>query len=312
MNVALFFWDRLPAPTYGGTQRMVVYLARGLAAAGHQVTLVAGEGSRMPEATVVPVDLAIARTTEFDIRRHLPGGLDVLLSFAPLRTPPDLPWVRCLPGNWKPGTTGPPNTLFLSEDHARRHGGRAFVYNGIDPADFHFRPTKDAYDLFLGRLHSIKGYRWAIRGAKRTKRKLLLAGGWRPSLSRYVRYVGKVGGERKAALLAGAGCLWMPALWDEPFGITLIEAMVSGTPVLGTRRGSLPEVVSPDVGALGDTVDELVALRPRLAAVDPEACRARVERYFTHHRMAEGYLRMFRHFLAEGVLPPGERAEGAS
>jgi glycosyltransferase involved in cell wall biosynthesis len=311
MNVALFFWDRLPALTYGGTQRLVVYLARGLAAAGHQVTLIAGQGSRMPEATVVPVDLAIARASEFDIHRHLPGGLDILLSFVPLRTPPDLPWVRCLPGNWKPGTTGPPNTLFLSEDHARRHGGRAFVYCGIDPADFHFRPAKDAYDLFLGRLHSIKGYRWAIEGAKRTKRKLLLAGGWRPSLSRYVRYVGKVGGERKAALLAGAGCLWMPALWDEPFGITLIEAMVSGTPVLGTRRGSLPEVISRDVGALGDTVDELVALRPTLAAIDPEACRARVERYFTHHRMAEGYLRMFRHFLSEGVLPPGEHTEGA-
>ena len=55
----------------------------------------------------------------------------------------------------------------------------------------------------------------------------------------------------------------MPALWDEPFGITLIEAMVSGTPVLGTRRGSLPEIVSPEVGALGDTLEELVELPAR-------------------------------------------------
>jgi hypothetical protein len=53
-------------------------------------------------------------------------------------------------------------------------------------------------------------------------------------------------------------------------------------------------------------------LRPRLAAVDPEACRARVERYFTHHRMAEGYLGMFRHFLAEGVLPAGRRTDAAA
>ncbi len=104
----------------------------------------------------------------------------------------------------------------------------------------------------------------------------------------------------------------MPALWDEPFGITLIEAMVSGTPILGTRRGSLPEIVSPAVGALGDSVDELVALRPGLAGTDPDACRARVERYFTHHRMAEGYVRMFRHFLSHGVLPPGERASAAA
>jgi glycosyltransferase involved in cell wall biosynthesis len=308
MNVAIFFWDRLPAPTYGGTQRMVLYLTRGLAAAGHRVTLVAGEGSKVPEATVVPVDLEHARSAEFDIRRHLPGGLDILLTYTPLATEPGLPWIRGLPGNWKPGRTGPPNMLYLSEDHARRHGGSAFVYNGIDPADFQYRPAKGDYDLFLGRLHGIKGYRWAIEGAKRTRRKLLLAGGWRPSLSRYVKYVGKVGGERKAGLLAGARCLWMPALWDEPFGITLIEAMVSGTPVLGTRRGSLPEIVTGEVGALGDSIEELVALRPTLERIDPAACRDRVLRYFTHHTMAEGYLRMFRHFLAHGSLPAGERA----
>jgi glycosyltransferase involved in cell wall biosynthesis len=121
-----------------------------------------------------------------------------------------------------------------------------------------------------------------------------------------VKYVGSVGGTRKAELLAGAGALWMPALWDEPFGITLIEAMVSGTPVLGTRRGSLPEIVSPEVGALGDTLDELVELRARLDAMAPEACRAHVERHFTHHVMAEGYLRMFQAYLATGVLPEGE------
>ncbi|HEX6106159.1 MAG TPA: glycosyltransferase [Gemmatimonadales bacterium] len=308
MHIALFFWDRLPAREYGGTQRMVLYLARGLAAAGHQVSLVAGHGSRVPEATLVPVDLKAARRPEFDIRALLPAGLDLLLTFAPLRTPPDLPWIRTLPGNWKPGITAPPNVLFLSEDHARRHGSRAWVYNGIDPADFHFRREKDDYDLFLGRLHSIKGYRWAIEGAKHTRRRLLLAGGWRPSLSRWVRYVGKVGGERKAALLAGARVLWMPALWDEPFGITLIEALVSGTPVLGTHRGALPEVISPEVGALGDSVEELIALRPTLERIDPDACRARVDQHFTHHVMAEGYLRMFRQYLASGELAEGVRA----
>jgi glycosyltransferase involved in cell wall biosynthesis len=307
MHIALFFWDRLPVPEYGGTQRIVVYLARGLAAAGHRVTLIAGPGSEVPGATLVPVDLTLARTPAFDIRPLLPAGLDLLLACVPLRTPPEVPWIRRLAGNWKPGTTGAPNTLYLSENHARRHGGHAWVYNGIDPADFVFRPRKDDYDLFLGRLHGVKGYRWAIEGAKRTRRRLLLAGGWRPSLSRWVRYVGEVGGDRKAALLAGARVLWMPALWDEPFGITLIEALVSGTPVLGTRRGSLPEVISPEVGALGDTVEELVALRPALDRIDPAACRARVERWFTHHVMAEGYLRVFRHYLATGMLPQGER-----
>jgi glycosyltransferase involved in cell wall biosynthesis len=309
MHIALFFWDRLPVLEYGGTQRIVVYLARGLAEAGHRVTLVAGHGSVVPEATLVPVDLKHARTPAFDIRPLLPRGLDVVLACAPLRIPPDVPWIRHLPGNWKPGTTGAPNTLYLSRNHAQRHGGHAWVYNGIDPADFRFRREKDDYDLFIGRLHSVKGYRWAMAGAKHLRRRLLVAGGWRPSFSRWIRYVGKVGGERKVELLAGARALWMPALWDEPFGLTLIEAMVSGTPVLGTRRGSLPEVITPDVGALGDSVEELMALRASLDRIDPDACRARVERHFTHRVMAEEYVRMFRGFLTTGVLPEGRLTE---
>ena len=151
----------------------------------------------------------------------------------------------------------------------------------------------------------MKGYRWAAAGAKRLRRRILIAGGWRPSLSRYVRYVGRVGGSRKSELLAGARAFWMPALWDEPFGITLIEALVSGTPVLGTRRGALPEIVSPEVGALGDTLDELVERRPALDADRAGGVPAWVERHFTHHVMAEEYLRMFRDYLATGELPPG-------
>ncbi|HEX2217988.1 MAG TPA: glycosyltransferase, partial [Gemmatimonadales bacterium] len=169
MHIALFFWDRLPVPEYGGTQRMVVALARGLAAAGHRVTLVAGHGSSVPEATLVPVSIVEARKPTFDIRLLLPRGLDIVLACAPLRIPPDVPWIRRLAGNWKPGTTGAPNTLYLSRNHAQRHGGAAFVYNGVDPADYRFRRHKDDYDLFLGRLHGVKGYRWAAAGAKRLR-----------------------------------------------------------------------------------------------------------------------------------------------
>jgi glycosyltransferase involved in cell wall biosynthesis len=100
----------------------------------------------------------------------------------------------------------------------------------------------------------------------------------------------------------------MPALWDEPFGLTLVEAMLSGTPVLGTRRGALPEVVSPDVGALGDTLDELVVLRSSVEQCDPYACRRRAEHWFSHTTMAEEYVRMYRHYLTATQLPEGRRA----
>jgi glycosyltransferase involved in cell wall biosynthesis len=302
MHVAMFARYRLPVTGYGGTQRIAVYLARGLAAAGHRVTLLSYPGSRVPEATIVEVP----RDPSIDLRPWLPGSADILLAFAPVATAPEVPWIRSLHGNRPPGSRSAPNTLYLSRDHAARHGSTAFVYNGIDPAEFRFNPAKADYDFFLGRLHRVKGYRWAIEGARRAGRRIVVAGGWRPSLRRSVRYVGGVGGARRADLLSDAACLWMPALWDEPFGLTLIEAMASGTPVLGTRRGALPEIVGSTVGRLGDTLDELVSLRPALDTVDPADCRAWVEQYFTHHVMAEEYVRMFRAYIATGVLPPGK------
>jgi glycosyltransferase involved in cell wall biosynthesis len=305
MHVALYIRDRLPVPKYGGTQRIALYLARGLAAAGHRVSLLAHPGSVVPEARVVSVPRTGAKDPPADIRPWLAEGVEILLAFAPLGADPGVPWIRSLHGNRRPGVVGLPNTLYLSRDHATRHGAEAFVYNGIDLAEFRFQPAKSDYDLFLGRLHRIKGYDWAIAGTRRTGRRLVVAGGWRPSLRPGLRYVGEVGGERKTELLAGAACLWMPARWDEPFGLTLVEAMASGTPVLGTRRGALPEIVAPSVGALGDTLEELVALRPEVDRIDPAACRAWAERHFSHQVMAGEYVRMFLAFLATGRLPPG-------
>jgi glycosyltransferase involved in cell wall biosynthesis len=118
-----------------------------------------------------------------------------------------------------------------------------------------------------------------------------------------------VDGARKAKLLAGAECLWMPALWDEPFGLTLVEAMMSGTPVLGTKRGALPEVVCPNGGLLGDTLDELVQLRDHIEWMDPEECRKRAETCFNHLRMAEQYIRMYWEYLTTSRLPRGQGTE---
>lgn len=104
----------------------------------------------------------------------------------------------------------------------------------------------------------------------------------------------------------------MPAQWEEPFGLTLIEALASGTPVVGTRRGALPEVVDPATGELGDTLDELVALVPAVERPAPDGCRARVEQWFTHRAMAESYLRLYAACAASRPLPPGLGQGGAA
>ncbi len=304
MHIAIYFHGRVPVRGYGGTQRVIVWLARGLLELGHRVTLLAAPGSLLQGATVLPVDPP--GSPGFNLDARLPSGVDLLHSHAPLAVPPRCAHVITLHGNLRSGTTAPRNTIFLSADHARRYGRSAYVHNGVDPSDYSFRADKSDYDLFLGRLHAVKGYRWAIAGARAAQRPLVLAGGWRPTLRRGVRYVGTVGGERKAAWLAGARCLWMPAQWEEPFGLTTIEALVSGTPVLGTRRGALPEIVTPGVGALGDSLESLIELRPSLDRVDPYACRKHIERSFTHLTMAAAYVRMYRHYLATGTLPEGK------
>jgi glycosyltransferase involved in cell wall biosynthesis len=311
MRVALFTHSRVPADKYGGTERVVVWLARGLAELGHEVFLLAARGSRLPEARVIPLSSRETRRPDFDINRHLPPGIDILHDHGVLAVPAACPSVTTLHGNRKPGSVVSPTTICLSADHAARHGTAAFVYNGLDPADYRFAAVKDRYDLFLGRLHAAKGYQWAIAGARRAGRDLIVAGGWRPSFRPSLRFAGSVGGERKALLLAGARCLWMPALWNEPFGLTLIEALASGTPVLGTRRGALPEIITPAVGALGDTLDELVELRATVDRLDPETCRTLVEARFSHLVMAREYLRMYHAFLATGHLPPGRRYDKA-
>lgn len=308
MHVVVASHQPVPAKGYGGPQRVVMALVRGLAALGHRVTLLAPPNTRVSEATVVAVPpRKLAEPAS--LAAYVPRDAEIVHAHFPLRTAPgSLPFVQTIHRNLKPGSAPYPNSIFLSRDHARRHQSDVFVYNGLDPADYIFRrfPRRASqYDLFLGKLHSTKGYHWAVEAAKRTGHRLIVAGGWRPSFTGSIKFVGEVDGSVKAALLARARCLWNPAEWDEPFGLVTIEALLSGTPVLGTHRGALPELITPEVGALCDTVDEMIAAAESIHTRSPEACRAYAERQFTHLTMAEGYLGVYRRVLATGALAPG-------
>jgi glycosyltransferase involved in cell wall biosynthesis len=305
MHIVQFHHVRLPVPKYGGAERIVVWLSQGLVELGHPVTLLAPKGSHVAGVRVVEVSPQDVLTPEFDLHRYVGEHVDIMHYHCPVRHPPRVPFVWTLHGNMGDGERSDARTICVSQDHARRHGTAAFVRNGVRLDEYEFRDAKDDYDLFLARLHSAKGWRLAVAAAKRSRVRLVLAGGWRPSVSRFVKFVGEVGGARKRELLAGARCLWMPVRWDDPCPVNVLEALASGTPIIASPHGSLPELVSPDTGGLGETLDELVALRGRLEQWDPRACRARAERYFTHRVMAEQYLRMYRALLETGTLPPG-------
>ncbi len=308
MHIAVASQQPLPAKGYGGPQRVVVALVRGLAALGARVTLLAPPGTRVPEASVIAVPPR-KLTDGAALAAYIPRDADLLHMHFPLSRPPaGPPMVKTVHRNLKRGEAASPNSIFLSRDHARRHNSEVFVYNGLDPADYVFRrfPRRPSqYDLFLGNLHSAKGYHWAVEAAKHSGHRLIVAGGWRPSFTGSIKFVGEVDGTTKAALLARARCLWNPAQWDEPFGLVTIEALLSGTPVLGTRRGALPELIAPEVGALCDTMEEMIAAAEGIEKREPEACRAHALQFFTHVVMAGEYLRMYRHLLETGALPAG-------
>lgn len=311
MHVVVASHQPLPAKGYGGPQRVVVALVRALAALGHRITLLAPPGSRVPEAKVVAVP-ARSFTDNVGLAPYIPHDADILHTHFPLhRLPTTVAFVQTVHRNLTPGSQPQPNSIFLSRDHARRHESEVWVYNGLDPAEYVFRrfPRRASqYDLFLGKLHRAKGYHWAMEAVQRTGHRLIVAGGWRPSFSASIKYVGEVDGSTKAALLARARCLWNPAEWDEPFGLVTIEAFFAGTPVLGTRRGALPELITPEVGALCDTMDEMISAAETIHNRSPDACRARAERHFTHMVMAEEYVRLYRHVIATGAVPPGRLA----
>lgn len=307
MHVVQFQHTRVPVAKYGGAERIVVWLAQALVELGHEVTLLAGHGSRVPGVRVVEVAADEVRQPGFDVHRYVDRPVDVMHYHELVKHPPNVPFVATLHGNLGAGGVAPPYVICVSENHARRYGTETYVYNGVRLDEYEFRERKADFDLFLARLHSVKGWRVAVQAAKTARFRLVVAGGWRPSFSRWVRFEGKVGGDRKRELLAAARCLWMPVQWDEPFGLNVVEALASGTPVIATPRGALPELLGAEGegGGMGTTLEELLALRSRLAEFDPHACRRRAERYFTHLRMARDYVRMYEHLLAHGRLPAG-------
>jgi glycosyltransferase involved in cell wall biosynthesis len=306
MHIVQFQHTRVPVEKYGGAQRIVVWLSQALVELGHDVTLLAGPGSSVPGVRVVEVAADEVRRPGFDVHRYVSGPVDVMHYHGLVEHPPNVPYVATLHGNLGPGGVAPPYVICVSENHARRHGTKSYVYNGVRLDEYEFRAQKSDFDLFLARLHSIKGWRVAVKAAKQERFRLVIAGGWRPTLSRWLKFVGEVGGEQKRELLANARCLWMPVRWEDPCPVNVIEALASGTPVIATPRGSLPDLVGPDGGAIGATFEDLIAIRRRLADFDPHACRRRAERCFTHLRMARDYVRMYEGLLRNGELPVGQ------
>ncbi len=200
------------------------------------------------------------------------------------------------------------------------------IANGIDVERFPFMPEKRGYLLWVGRICEEKGTHLAIEVAAQTGLPLIIVGQIYPFSyhERYyesfvrphlngrgarVRFVDTPTFEQKRDLLRNARALLVPSLCEETSSLVSLEAMACGTPVIAFRRGGLAEVIADgETGWLVDTMADMAAAVARTAAIDPQACRARVISRYSAQRMADGYEQLYRRLLAEwhqrtAVLP---------
>lgn len=185
----------------------------------------------------------------------------------------------------------------------------AVIHHGIRLEDFPFDPDGSPDLLFFGRIHRDKGAAEAIATARRAERRLVMAGivqdeGYHaaqvvPALDdRSVAYLGPVGGALRTKTLGSARALLHLISFEEPFGLSVVEALACGTPVIAFNRGSMPELIEHGVtGFLVESVDEAVAAVARIGEIDRAACRASVVARFTVERMADRYLSLYRSLL---------------
>lgn len=288
---------------YGGTERVMWYLGKELSLMGHEVHYLARKGSSIPFATLHPLrrDIPISQQIpeEVDIvhfNNHVPKGFDVK------------PYIMTCHGNAVADDIVP-DTVFVSRNHAQRYGSTSFVYNGLDWNDYgQLNVTEPrTYYHFLGKAAwKVKNVRGCIRMIKQMPGETLyvLGGyrfnfkmGWRFTFTPQARFKGMVGGLEKIDYLQHSKGLFFPVIWDEPFGLAITESLYCGAPVFGSKRGSLPELVTSEVGFLSNDEDELVSHILTDYHYSPKICHEYAADLFNSRRMAEAYLEKYRERL---------------
>lgn len=335
LRIAITVDPEIPVPPrlYGGIERIVDMLARGLMQRGHDVTLFANPASTVM-CRVLPYPGATSQNRIHTISNmwHVSktirrGHYDVVHSFArlaylmpllPLRIPKIMSYQRAVtPRTVRFGNLFSRGTLSFTAcaAHLMRQweGDSNFhlVYNGVPLETYQYRAGVDADAplIYLGRVEEIKGVHLAVEVAKRSGRRLIIAGNVpqgehqqryfaeriQPHIDgKTVEHVGAVDDAQKSHLLGRSAAMLMPLLWEEPFGIVMAEALACGTPVIGLRRGSLPEIVQQGInGFVCDSVDQMVAAVSRVAEIDRRECRRVAEERFSDRVIVDCYERLY-------------------
>ncbi len=346
---------RVPPRHYGPWERVVSILTEGLVARGVDVTLFATADSitRARLAAVAPRGYAEDPSLDAKVYEALhvgnafeqaaEGAFDILhnhfdflpLTYSRLVATPVVSTIHGFSSERiVPVYRAYNSTSYLvaisAADRRVDLDYAATIHHGIPLDEFTFRADPGEYLLFFGRIHADKGAREAIEVARRTGHTLVLAGivqdadyfrsAVEPFLDgKQIQYVGSVGPAERDALLGGALALLHLVRFDEPFGLSVVEAMATGTPVIAFQRGSMPELIDSGrngfLVAPGD-IEGVVSAVGRLGELDRHAARLHVERSFSAERMVDDYLGLYQRIVAseqdtptssEACAPSGAR-----
>lgn len=336
--------ESVPPRLYGGSERIVSYLTDELVRQGHDVTLFASGDSVSSAKLVrcVPMALRLDANVRdpipyymlmLDRVREMADEFDILHFHIdqfhfPLFRPIANRTVTTLHGrqdlhDLKPLYVGFSDMPLVSISNSQRKpianaNFAATVYHGL-PLQM-LKPTykpSDNYVAFLGRISPEKRPDRAIRIAQALGVRIKIAAKidkvdeayFRESIAPLfnqpgVEYIGEIDERSKSEFLGQASALLFPIDWPEPFGLSMIEAMACGTPVLAFRCGSVPEIVDPGVtGMIVDTMDEAIRVLPQVLALDRRAVRQKFEQRFSAARMAKDYAQVYRSLVKQQALP---------
>ena len=323
---------RTPPRDYGPWERVVSLLTEGLVRGGVDVTLFATGDSQTagrlhwvcprpyseePELDpkvweCLHISEVFERAGEFDlIHNHfdfLPLTYSTLVSTPMLTTIHGFSSSKILPVFRKYNG----RVYYVAISEADRHPDLEYIatiYHGIPVEEFPFYEEPGDYLLFFGRIHHDKGVYEAIQMAREVGMPLIVAGIVQDEVyfdsqvapyvdGKEVKYIGVVGPERRGEVLGRACALVHLINFEEPFGLSVVEAMACGTPAIAMRRGAMPELIRDgETGFLVDSLEEAVKRARQLDSICRRQCRMWVQERFTQERMVRGYLRVYESIL---------------
>lgn len=329
--------ERVPPKRYGGTERVVHALTEELVSRGHDVTLFASGDSittakhvavyprNLREAktkdlygtniwTMLNIGVAFDRQGEFDIIHdhnayisHTTANLAQTPTILTMHGP-FIPEIKTLYQRLRK-----PHLVTISEAQRKsapglNHAGT--VYNGVNFAGFPFSDTHDGYLLFVGRISMEKGVHYAVETAYQLNLPLIIAAKVEsvdrsyfeeyiePRLSDQIRWVGEVDEPTRNGLMSRAMCFLHPVTWPEPFGLTLVESMACGTPVVAFGLGSIPEIIKHgETGFVVNDLEQMIAAVENIHTISRSRCRDYARENFNHQRMTDGYEKIYQQIL---------------